>query len=579
MGISSPSPSRRPRHWLFPGIVACAAFVLVVSAIDASGDYPDAPQGPGLTIDESFNVQEGVRLVEGLKTWALGWISGERILTLRQLFGDFDDLGPDWQYGYHNPDHPPLARVWLGLWHHATIAVAPPHHHPQGDLFVTSAARVGSAAAFAITVFLCGWTASLWYGRAAGVVTALAIVLMPRVFGHAHLAALESGIGCTYALAVLTLARTWTSDSKVAWPWAVLAGVALGAAMLTKIQGALLPVPVAIWALANWRLRALLPLVIWGCVGLAVFFLFWPWLWSHPIDHFLKYLGRATNRQTLYLWYLGTRYEDRSHPWHYCAAMCLTTVPVGLQLLGGLGLFGGRRRMRFARNEQLVLSAMLFPLVLFSIPRIAVYDGARLFLVSFLLWGIFIGRGGSLAWEWLCKRLPQRGALALAGIFLASQGWALVATWPCFLSSYNLAIGGLGGAHRLGLELDYWGASVTRDLLERVAASVPEGADVDVAPVLHQFQLGEMLKQSPVLRRRGIRLHPYDASRAGQAPYLLIFCRLADLSPDLQALVAERPALVAVRRNGVLLAALYELRPAASSTQSTPTLSPSTPAN
>src|SRR5580704_12669105 len=416
----SPTPPRPARHWLLPALIACAGFAAVVAAIDAAGDYPDAPQGPGLTIDESFNVQEGVRLVEELKVWALGWISGDRIVTLRQVFGDFDDLGPDWKNGYHNPDHPPLARVWLGLWHNATITVAPPRNHPGPALFVTSAARVGSAAAFAITVFLCGWTASIWYGRTAGIVAALAVVLMPRVFGHAHLAALETGIGCTYLIAVLIVARTWTGDSGVSWLWAVLSGLALGAAMLTKIQGALIPVPVTIWALLQWRWRALRPLVIWGCVGLAVFFLFWPWLWSHPVDHFFKYLGRTTNRQTLYLWYLGTRYTDRNHPWHYCAVLFLTTVPIGLQALGGVGVFAGRTRMRFARHEQLVLGAMLFQLCLFSVPRVAVYDGARLFLVAFPLWAIFIGRGGSLAWDWLRRRV-SRGALAIATLFLAAQ--------------------------------------------------------------------------------------------------------------------------------------------------------------
>jgi hypothetical protein len=203
---------------------------------------------------------------------------------------------------------------------------------------------------------------------------------------------------------------------------------------------------------------------------------------------------------------------------------------------------------------------MLFPLLLFSIPRVAVYDGARLFLVAFPLWAIFIGRGGSLAWEWLRKRVSQRVAFPIAALFLAGQSWGVVATWPCFLSSYNLAAGGLGGAHRLGFELDYWGASVTRDLLERIAEKVPEGSEIDCAPVLHEFQLDEMLKQSPVLRRRGVRLHPYDADRPSHSPYLLVFCRLADLSPQLQTLTTERTPLVEVRRSGVLLAGLYDLQ-------------------
>src|SRR5579885_1270503 len=125
MAVSPPSSARARLAWLVPALIAGCAFCLVVAAIDAAGDYPDVPQGPGLTIDESFNVQEGVRLVEGLKTWGLGWFSGERILTLSQLFGDADELGPNAEFGYHNPDHPPLGRVWLGLWHNATVTVAP----------------------------------------------------------------------------------------------------------------------------------------------------------------------------------------------------------------------------------------------------------------------------------------------------------------------------------------------------------------------------------------------------------------------------------------------------------------------
>ena len=89
--------------------------------------------------------------------------------------------------------------------------------------------------------------------------------------------------------------------------------------------------------------------------------------------------------------------------------------------------------------------------------------------------------------------------LAVAGCFLAGQAWGLVATWPCFLSYYNIAVGGLRGADRLGMELDYWGEAVTRDFLEQVVQTVPDGAHIDVTPVLlpHGLQLDEMLTNRP----------------------------------------------------------------------------------
>ena len=69
------------RCWAAPALVAFLAWGIILRSIDPAGDYPHAPPGPGLTIDESFNVQEGVRLVEALRGWGCGWLS------LREVFG------------------------------------------------------------------------------------------------------------------------------------------------------------------------------------------------------------------------------------------------------------------------------------------------------------------------------------------------------------------------------------------------------------------------------------------------------------------------------------------------------------
>ena len=613
----STTPGPRPWSlWAAPALIGFLAFVAVVAAIDPGGDYPDAPQGPGLTIDESFNVEQGRRLVVGLQAWFAGEAS------LREIFGDARDI-PNSQIGYHNPDHPPLGRLWLGVWHGLTATIAPSSQHAAHHPFVTAYARVGSAAAFAITVFLCGWIAAKWYGSVAGVLAAISLVLMPRVFGHAHLAALETCIGLAYFVAVICVARWW-SEKPPTWGVAALGGVLLGLAMLTKIQGALIPIPVTIWALWHWRFRAIKPLAIWGLVGLAVFFLLWPWLWIDPFHRFLEYAGRTTDRIVLYVWYFGQRYADRDVPRHYALVLFLTTVPLGLQALGFLGVLRGSLaqapltpgpspsrgegrktgaeiaaasnshttppretraplRGRGAggegvprelpsisilgelppwkeRRAQLVLGALLFPLLLFSIPHIAVYDGARLFLVVFPLWAILVGRGGAIVWAWLRQKLSPRVAFAVAGCFLAGQLWGTVATWPCCLSYYNIAIGGLRGADRLGMELDYWSEAVTRNFLEEVAQIVPEGAHVEVSPILlpNNMQTEEMLSQSPILRRRGIVLSTYQPDAANHAPYVIVFRRQADLSPQLRQRIANVPPILAVRREGVVLAGLWK---------------------
>ena len=84
MGTTAPPPtSNRPwLVWTAPALIAILAFVAVAAAIDPAGDYPGAPEGPGLTIDEVFNVQQGVRVVEDLRVWSLGFISGNHIISL-----------------------------------------------------------------------------------------------------------------------------------------------------------------------------------------------------------------------------------------------------------------------------------------------------------------------------------------------------------------------------------------------------------------------------------------------------------------------------------------------------------------
>ena len=324
-------------------VVALAAWISVVVCIDPAGSYPSMPQGPGLTVDEIFNVEQGVYLVEQSKN--LGWLNlipGTSVEAFRPVNG-------------YNPDHPPLGRYWLGLHHNLTWWIARPHQ-PDGP-FVTACARTGSATAFALTVWLVGAFVSIMssstvpdpllrnsargaatFRNWAGPLASLSLVLMPRVYGHAHLAALESITNLTCTAAVLAIAAWWSGPAPPTRRAALVAGIVIGLALLTKIQAVLIPVPVIVWSLLRWRQKAIEPLLVWGATALVLFFAAWPYLWLDPVGHLLEYLGRTTNRATLHCFYFGIRYEDKAVPWHYPFVMFAVTVPVGLHALGVLGV-------------------------------------------------------------------------------------------------------------------------------------------------------------------------------------------------------------------------------------------------
>ena len=512
------------------------------------------PEGPGLTVDEIFNVEQGVYLVEQAK--ALGWLNlipGTSQEAYRQENG-------------YNPDHPPLGRWWLGVHHHLTWWLAPPFD-PEGYC-VTACARTGSATAFALTVFIIGCLANLWSDRTTGVLTAISLVLMPRVYGHAHLASLETITNLTCTAAVLSIAAWWNGPVPPTRRAALVTGVLMGLALLTKIQAVLIPIPVIAWAFWRWRTKAMVPLIVWGLTAYLVFFASWPYLWFDPLQKTAEFLGRTTNRATIQVWYWGQKYADKNVPWHYPFVMFGVTVPVVLQGLGLLGMFyrsrlspshsdatygdqqlTGNRALTNPQTAQitsvkpamignaksrdaLLLACMLFPLIVFSLPGVAVYDGERLFLTSFPLWAIFVGRGWVACWEWLSQRIPSKPtAIAIWSGLLLLTASPLVTMSPCHLCYYNglakLIMIADGNDKRF--EVDYWGVGITRSLLQRLVNEVRDSASVAVTPTLHQFQADDYRRQSPLLRARGVKTVEYQPGP--NAPkFILIYRRLADLS-------------------------------------------------
>lgn len=572
--IENSSRKRIAEDLLGPLAVSTLTLLAVLLTLDPSNARPNLPEGPGITLDESFNVQMGVYLFENLKSYGLGIVDPR---SLNEVFGD----------PAYNPDHPPLGRLWLGVFHDISGIVAPINsgNYP----FVTVHARAGSAVAFSLTVLLVGLFATRRWGRLSGVTASVCLAVMPRSFGHAHLASLESCMSLMWMLVILAAIHFWTRNAKhttepatTVAPQdrtisevpnarsAAIIGLLTGLALLTKIQAVVLPPLIIVWAFWHWRLSALRPVVVTLLSAAAVFLVGWPWLWLDFPQHLLEYFGRTTARISLNVWYLGQSFRDVDAPWHYPWVMTFATVPLGTLLLASCGVWVHRRSLRSNPVVSLILGSIVGPLLLFSLPGVAVYDGVRLFLVVFPGIAILAGAGIVPVRNWLHRRkIPDAIVLTL---ILLPQCTGIASTSPYFLSYYNAVVGGVSGAAVLGFETTYWGDSFSRKFLSSVTASAG-GNVVQVAPVLHQFQLHELEQQTsfqPEKAEPALRLTPFDpdskhrvqTARTVQgidtsSEYLAVFHRQAD-APSAQTLQHSGWQIVdSVTCQGVDVASLW----------------------
>ncbi len=285
--------------------------------------------GPGLTVDEPLDVRPGRTYVTTL------WTEGRHFFDRAVVDRVFRD----------NAEHPPLGRWLLGI---ASVLGEPFEvllKGPDPTRHYVLAGRLAPALAFGFLVGIITWAAARRWGLAAGVSAGLALSIMPRAFTHAHLGALDTFLSCFWTMALLAGERALRSTRPVLAMMA--AGAVWSLALLTKIHAWFLLPLLGIWSLARLPpRRAVLAMAVWTIVGISLFWVGWPWFWYDSLARLWAYWATGVGRVTIQVQYFGRVYADRDVPWHYPWVYFATTVPVGLQLLGILGMVRGWKERR-----------------------------------------------------------------------------------------------------------------------------------------------------------------------------------------------------------------------------------------
>ncbi len=481
---------------------------------------------PGVAWDEAGTISAGSAYLEWIRLGPSEALSWEAI-----------DL-----YWVRGSEHPPLGRLMAA----AGIAVF------ARGLGLLQSARVCQAACFGALCALIFHLMARYRGIAAGIFSAASFALMPRVLGHAMLAGLDLPMAATWFLTAVLFARS--VEARRLW---FLPGIGFGLALLTKVNGIFILLPLAIWGLSYHRKKALIPLAVTFCVGLVIFFAGWPWLWHDTVGKLVLYVQDKMNRDPVETYYLGRVYGEAGAPWHYPIVMTFVTVPLGLLAAAIYGLVRFGAELRRSPVVGLLFANLGVVYGVAMLPNVPKYDGVRLFLPAFPFLACFAGLGLAEAWDYLAKsfrRKHQAGATVMS-VFFAVHVVSAATVYPFVLAYYNLLVGGARGASALGFETTYWGEVVDGEVVEFLNGRPERGLRVAISP--YGSQALELL---PLLYdiREDIELvehwdAPYD--------YMVVVNRQGKLTRTLREVARRGEPVFVKRKAGVTLCAVYRVPP------------------
>jgi hypothetical protein len=424
-------------------------FVVVAGCVLlTAGDY-------GITTDEPIYIGQGQRIAGWLRGAVMSFAHGDLVSPFRR-----EILDKAWYAG--KDQQPPLVKVLSGLFSglQSTSGMRAP-----GALLLAAACAAlcwFCARPFGDTLKVTpqGHPNGRPWGREAGIGAALALVFMPRVFAHAHYAALDVPVA---SLVLVTAFAVWKLGEDGRWRWAVAAGVLFGLALLAKLNAGLLVPALLIWS-AIWQRKAMLKKAVALCViGPVVFAAGWPWLWHDSLHRLADYLRFHLSHYPVDVYYLGHTYHYA--PWHYTLVLTAVTLPLGIFFLAVLGASNAIAAVRKEKDEKAALLVVCVAcyLLVSSLPGAPKYNGVRLFMPAFPFLAGLAGMGFAKLCSFLAQRLARAGiarawlVFAAGAVIFGSAAAAVAAMHPYQLAYYSALVGGMRGARRVGLETIYWG--------------------------------------------------------------------------------------------------------------------------
>jgi 4-amino-4-deoxy-L-arabinose transferase-like glycosyltransferase len=392
------------------------------------------------------------------------------------------------QYWSKVHEHPSISKLVAGIAHGWFSGIF-------GDML---SFRLGEFILFSLLGSMIYLFTLQLFNRTTALFSAVAFLLMPRIFGQAHFATTDIPLVLMWFLTVLCFYKGLDN-----WKWSIATGIVWGLGLATKINLLFLPIPLLLWAQLFHRKKYGNNAFSMLFISPLIFFLSWPWLWFHTKTRIMEYLFFYAQHKFTTVYYFGKMYVLNSAPWHYPWVYTITTIPITILFLILLAIAiivlekvpGSKFQIPNSKLKNqfdlyiLILFNALFPILLQSGPAIPKYDGIRLFLPAFPYLSILAGLGFCFLltftkqqFLWAKQIPPQLRnkiiTLILCLILLIPPLYHVIETHPYQLSYYNLLLGGTSGAKQKDMESTYWCEAVNPDVLQYLNHLVPENGKV-----------------------------------------------------------------------------------------------------
>lgn len=361
----------------------------------------------------------------------------------------------------------------------------------------------------------------LWGRRAldrlAGVIAAVLLAMMPRVFYHAHLDCFDVPVA---AMWLVTTWAYWRSLGPGGLKWALLTGVLYGLLLNTKHNSWLLPPALIahfvltrgrdLWReLRTGRLAIPAALYAMALIGPVLFYALWPWIWHDTGKRLAAYAAFHLGHEYYNMEFLGRTYWKPPMPLGYAWLMTAATVPLVTLVLFAVGLVSGVEnalgprlarlwqrlgkprdpvpvdRARFS-TEVLWLLCLLASYAPWLSAKTPIFGATKHWLTAYPFLCLFAASGFTLVRRRIRELSPRQSTLvrrgadaALSLAVVAAPVAITLSSHPWGLSAYTPLVGGAPGGASLGLNRTFWGYTTgsVQDFLNQHA---PEGAAVFV---------------------------------------------------------------------------------------------------